>query len=164
MIKLKKLIMTSLDDPPKMRAIIDRQRECREQTHCYSCGNESDCLVINGIAHLNLDEIKTAIEYLEEANRQFRNQGDIWNQTVSLALIGEAYEKNKKNYRALLEFEKAYNTSQIISTDSFNRISKKRHTIGRDAEGSDRHASRKEPAITGKCKSPIMPPWIPEYT
>jgi tetratricopeptide (TPR) repeat protein len=114
MIKLKKLIMTSLDNPPKMRKIIDSQRECQDQTHCYSCNYESDCLVINGIAHLNLDEIKTAIEYLEEANRQFRNQDDIWNQTISLALIGEAHEKNKKNYRALLEFEKAYNTNKLF--------------------------------------------------
>ena len=114
MIKLKKLIMTSLGNLPKMREIINSQHECRDQTHCYSCSYESDCLVISGIAHLNLDEIKTAIECLEEANRQFRIQNDIWNQTVSLALIGEAYEKNNKNYRALLEFEKAYNTNKLF--------------------------------------------------
>ena len=114
MIKLKKLIMISLGNPSKMREIIDSQRECRDQTHCYSCSYESNCLVISGIAYLNLDEIKTAIEYLEEANRQFRIQDDLWNQIVSLALIGEAHEKNKKNYRALLEFEKAYTTIKLF--------------------------------------------------
>ena len=40
---------------------------------------------------------------------------------ISLALIGEAHEKNKKKYRALLGFQKAYNTNklflQIYSTE-----------------------------------------------
>ena len=107
-VDLKELIMQSFDNPKAMRLIVDRQCENREQTHCYSCGNEAGCLILNGIAHLALGEIKTAIIKLENANQHFRNEDMIWNHIIGLAILGNAYEKRKKDHRAFRIFEKAH--------------------------------------------------------
>lgn len=123
--ELKKSIIISWDDQKKLRAIVDRQCEYREQTHCYSCRNESGCLVLNGISYLRLGEIKTAIKELETANLNFRNQDDMWKHIISLVLIGDAHSKNRKNHRALREFEKAFEAirlfTQMHSTEYIER-------------------------------------------
>jgi hypothetical protein len=112
--ELKKTIIMSWDNPKKLRAITDRQCEYREQTHCYSCRNESGCLVLNGISYLRLGEIETAIKELETANLNFRNQDDTWKHIISLTLIGDAHSKNRKKHRALREFEKALEAIQLF--------------------------------------------------
>ena len=106
-IDLRSSIRTTFADAKKLRLIIDRQCENREQTHCYSCGNEAGCLILNGIAYLALEETETAIKQLENANQHFRNKDEAWNHIIGLALIGIAYEKIKKDHQALREYEKA---------------------------------------------------------
>ncbi len=91
-----------------MRLIVDRQCEYREQTHCYSCGNEAGCLILNGIAYLNLGETEAAIKELENANQHFRNEDKTWNHIIGLALMGNAYEMGIKDHRAFREYEKAH--------------------------------------------------------
>jgi len=105
-VDLKESITKSFGDPKAMRSIIDRQCEFREQTHC-SCGNEAGCLILNGIAYLALGETEAAIKELENANQHFRIEDEIWNHIIGLVLIGNAYEKSEKKYRASREFEKA---------------------------------------------------------
>jgi tetratricopeptide (TPR) repeat protein len=106
-VDLKESITKSFGDSRAMRSIIDRQCEFREQTHC-SCGNEAGCLILNGIAYLALGESEAAIKELENANQHFRIEDEVWNHIIGLVLIGNAYEKSEKKYRASREFEKAY--------------------------------------------------------
>jgi flagellar biosynthesis chaperone FliJ len=113
-IELKESILEWSNNPKKLRSILDQQCEYREQTHCYSCRNEAGCLVLNGIGYLHLGEIETAIRELETANLHFRNQDKTWNHIISLVLLGEAYEKNRKDHRALREFEKAHNAVKLF--------------------------------------------------
>ncbi|MFZ5857132.1 MAG: S24 family peptidase [Chloroflexota bacterium] len=108
-VDLKNSIMATFGNPQKMRPLIDRQCENREQTHCLSCESESGCLILNGIVYLELGEIENAIREIESANRHFRNKNETLNQIIGLVLLGQAYEDKRKDHLALREYEQAQN-------------------------------------------------------
>lgn len=162
--ELKKTIVASWDNPKKLRLITDQQCEFREQTHCYSCSNESDCSVLDGIVYLHLGEIETAIKELETANLHFLNQDETWNHIISLALIGEAHARNKKNHRALRQFEKADDAielfEQIHSTEYIEDLIYLKKVLKDVIDAlSDRETMRQQ-----NTESQVTLPWTPTYT
>ena len=115
---LKKQIVKSFDDEKIVRAILSRQLSDQEETHCLSCDNEGDCFILNGIIHLRLKENEKAIKELENANWHLRSKNETWNSIIGLVLLGIAREECGKNYLALREYKKAYETL----TNNFLRI------------------------------------------
>jgi tetratricopeptide (TPR) repeat protein len=163
---LKNSILESFGNDKKMRGIIDRQCENREQTHCYACSREAGCLILNGIAYLELGEIDTAIKEIENANQHFRGEGESWNQIIGLALLGNAYEENRKDHQALREFEKAYhvitrNYLRIHSKDYIDKAISLEKMLKNQLENPDLNKKAKQ-TITSKSRLPM--PWIPAYT
>ena len=105
---LRQSILGTLDNDRELRRIIDWQCENLEQTGYYVHDKEGERLILNGIIYFKLGEFDIAIKELENANRHLRREGDIWNQVIGLALLGNAYESNRMEHQALQEFESAH--------------------------------------------------------
>ena len=106
-ISLRSWVASSFGNAEVMRSILNRQCENRDQTKCYACEDEGICLVITGVAHLDLGEINTAIKDLENGNQHFRSKDETWNSIIGLLLLGKAYEKNDNSHQALIEYKRA---------------------------------------------------------
>jgi hypothetical protein len=106
-IDLRSWVVSSLGNTAVIQGILNRQCENRDQTNCYSCEEEGTCLVITGIAHLDLGEINTAIKNLENGSQQFRSKDETWNSIIGQILLGKAYDKSNNNHQALIEYKKA---------------------------------------------------------
>lgn len=106
--KFAENMMRSFGNAEEMHKIIEKQCDYREQTHCYLCGSEAICLIVNGFAYLDLENNESGIRELEKAVLHFRNEDMTWSLIIGLILLGIAHEKIKKNHRALREYEKAH--------------------------------------------------------
>lgn len=168
LVDLKNAIIRSCDDPKAMRSIVNQKCEYREQAHCYSCGNEAGCLILHGIAHLDLGETETAIKKFESANQHFRNEGNIWNYIIGLALIGNTYKKSGKEHRALHEYEKAHdliknNYLRIHANDYIEKaILLEKALLQAKLEELNSHSSNKNAAKPAQSR--LAFPWMPAYT
>lgn len=167
LVDLKDAIILSLDDPKAMRSIVNQKCEYREQTRCYSCGNEAGCLILNGIAHLDLGETETAIKKLENANQHFRNEGELWNYIIGLALMGHAYKKSGKEHRASHEYEKAYdliknNYLRIHANEYIEKALSLEKALKAKLEEMNSHSLNKQAAKPAQSR--LAFPWMPAYT
>jgi tetratricopeptide (TPR) repeat protein len=166
-VDLKKSIMRSFNNPKAMRSIVDRQCENREQTHCYSCGNEAGCLILNGIAYLSLGETEAAIRELENANQHFRNEDETWNHIIGLALIGNAYEKRKKDHRAFREYKKAHGViKNIFLRTHQNDYIEKAISLEKALKAKVDELNPNSPKKRGgqPTKARLSIPWMPTYS
>jgi hypothetical protein len=105
--KLKNQVIKSFGDPVAMRMVLRQQCDKLGTSKCYSCEIEAECSVIGGIAHLDLGEIDSAIQKLEDANQHFRGENETWNSIICMALLGLAFEKHGEQRQALGEFQQA---------------------------------------------------------
>jgi hypothetical protein len=117
-IDLRIRVISALGNALVMRDILDRQCENRDQTNCFSCEEDGICSVVTGVAHLDLDEIDTAIKELENGNQHFRSKDETWNSIVGLTLLGKAHEKYGNSHQALIEYKKALH----LLTESYIRF------------------------------------------
>jgi SOS-response transcriptional repressor LexA len=153
-IELKKRVIDALGEARKMRPLIDRQCENREQTHCHACNSEAGCLILNGIIYLDLRELESAIRELEKANRHFSNENEILNHIVGLTLLGSTYQENRKDHQALRQFEKAYQTIH----DTYLQIHKHDYKRVEDVQPLINHLKEKIQELSFPDLPPAAPP------
>jgi tetratricopeptide (TPR) repeat protein len=166
-IDLKGSIIKSFGDARKMRLMIDRQCENREQTHCYSCGNEAGCLILNGIIYLALGETEIAIKEVENANQHFCNEDKSWNHIIGLSLLGNAYEESKKDHRAFREYKKAHeiltnNYLRLYANDYIENAILLEKKLQDKLDELDPHSPKKNTPQPAKARLAL--PWMPTYT
>jgi tetratricopeptide (TPR) repeat protein len=105
--EFKKRVISSLNNADALSNVLEQHCDNQKQTNCYHCENEGACLIISGIAHLDLKKAEKAIRNIEQANFHFRSKDETWNSIIGLELLGIAYEMNDKRHQALLEYQQA---------------------------------------------------------
>lgn len=166
--KLRNSILKSFDDEENLRAIAAKQCENREQTNCYSCGNEGNCLFLNGILHFKLENIQTAIEEFEIANLRFRSEDKVWNSIIGQAMLGSAHEANEKDHLAFREYQKALDRLtkdylKVHSTDYIEKAVILKNLLCDQLEYCSSQKKKKQPSKSVKGNTRLTTPWMPRY-
>jgi len=114
-IEFKRRVVSSFKDADAMNSALIQHCDNQKQTHCYDCEDEGECLILSGIAYLDLHKIDEAISAIEDANLHFRGRDDTWNSIIGLDLLGIAYEMGGKRHTALIEYQQAQQQLKIYS-------------------------------------------------
>jgi hypothetical protein len=97
----------STTDSNKLSALLDDMLNRYRMPSCQNFHNQAFYAVLIASTYLNLEEQKEAVNWYETAECQFRNQGEVWNQGITLKILGLAYMSAAEQYLAVCTFEKA---------------------------------------------------------
>ena len=101
------IISQSTIDSKELDTLMEELRQRYQLPSCQNFHNQAFYAVLIGTAYFILDEHRDAINWLETADCQFRNQGETWNQCIGLIILGLAYQSADEQYQAICAFEKA---------------------------------------------------------
>jgi hypothetical protein len=136
LLSMQKRLLHSIGQPitdsDSLRALLDELQKRYQLPSCQNFHNQAFYAALIGSTHFFMEEHQDAANWFQTAECQFRNQGEVWNQCITLKILGLAYLSSAEQYQAICAFEKA---QHLLSQEI--RLNKNEYSLDYQEQISD---------------------------